>query len=221
MRKLLNRKVTEQGGKCAICHKEFAEYSDIVPDHKHPKGMGGAWRDDHPDNIQAFKPHIGGATLKRDRAGLTTDDPMTSGHSTSEPHECWIEQGAVRNACGEMLRLAYYVDSNSVAHGFLRSREGNYTTFGVPGAGAGAGQGTFPYSINPAVTITGQYIDASNVIHGFIRTAEGSITKFDAPGAGTGAGQGTFPDGLNIEGVIIGMSTDANNAVHGFLRTPW
>jgi hypothetical protein len=33
MRKLLNRKVAEQGGKCAICHKEFTEYSDIVPDH--------------------------------------------------------------------------------------------------------------------------------------------------------------------------------------------
>ena len=53
MRKLLNRKIVEQRGKCAICHKEFAEYSDIVPDHKHPKGMGGAWRDDHQDNIQA------------------------------------------------------------------------------------------------------------------------------------------------------------------------
>jgi hypothetical protein len=24
-----------------------------VPDHISPKGMGGAWRDDHPDNIQA------------------------------------------------------------------------------------------------------------------------------------------------------------------------
>jgi hypothetical protein len=23
-----------------------------VPDHKHPKGLGGAWRDDHPENIQ-------------------------------------------------------------------------------------------------------------------------------------------------------------------------
>ena len=53
MRKLLNRKIAEQNGKCAICHKEFSEYSDIVPDHKLPKGMGGAWRDDHPDNIQA------------------------------------------------------------------------------------------------------------------------------------------------------------------------
>ena len=53
MRKLLNRKIAEQNGKCAICHKEFAKYGDIVPDHRYPKGMGGAWRDDHPENIQA------------------------------------------------------------------------------------------------------------------------------------------------------------------------
>jgi 5-methylcytosine-specific restriction endonuclease McrA len=24
-----------------------------VPDHIEPKGMGGAWRDDHRDNVQA------------------------------------------------------------------------------------------------------------------------------------------------------------------------
>jgi hypothetical protein len=53
MRKLLNRKIVEQDRKCAICHEEFTEYSDVVPDHKNPKGMGGSWRDDHPDNIQA------------------------------------------------------------------------------------------------------------------------------------------------------------------------
>ncbi len=53
MRKLLNRKVVEQEGKCAVCHKEFVDCSDIVPDHRHPKGMGGARRDDHPENIQA------------------------------------------------------------------------------------------------------------------------------------------------------------------------
>ena len=40
-------------GICAICHEEFTDYNDIVPDHKNPKGMGGSWRDDHPDNIQA------------------------------------------------------------------------------------------------------------------------------------------------------------------------
>ena len=53
MRKLMNRKIVEQGGICPICHEEFTNYNDIVPDHREPKGMGGAWRDDHPDNIQA------------------------------------------------------------------------------------------------------------------------------------------------------------------------
>jgi len=53
MRKLLNRKIVEQDRKCAICHEEFTDYSDVVPDHRNPKGMGGAWRDDHPENIQA------------------------------------------------------------------------------------------------------------------------------------------------------------------------
>jgi hypothetical protein len=53
MRNLLNRKIREQAGICAICHEEFTDYNDVVPDHRNPKGMGGAWRDDHPDNIQA------------------------------------------------------------------------------------------------------------------------------------------------------------------------
>jgi hypothetical protein len=53
MRRLLNRKITEQKGICAICEEKFTNYNDIVPDHKRCKGMGGAWRDDHPENIQA------------------------------------------------------------------------------------------------------------------------------------------------------------------------
>jgi len=53
MRKLLNRKIVEQNGRCAICLEEFTDYDDIAPDHRNPKGMGGAWRDDHQDNIQA------------------------------------------------------------------------------------------------------------------------------------------------------------------------
>ena len=52
MRKLMNRKVLQQGGVCAICLEEFTDYNDVVPDHKNPREMGGAWRDDHPDNIQ-------------------------------------------------------------------------------------------------------------------------------------------------------------------------
>jgi HNH endonuclease len=53
MRKLLNRKIAEQEGKCPICMSGFTDYNEIVPDHIEPKGMGGAWRDDHPENIQA------------------------------------------------------------------------------------------------------------------------------------------------------------------------
>lgn len=53
MRKLLKRKVVEQKGRCAICLEEFSDYTDVVPDHIDPRGMGGAWRDDHPDNVQA------------------------------------------------------------------------------------------------------------------------------------------------------------------------
>lgn len=53
MRKLLDQKIVAQKGICALCKETFTEYSDIVPDHIHPKGIGGAWRDDHPDNIQA------------------------------------------------------------------------------------------------------------------------------------------------------------------------
>jgi len=53
MRKLLNRKIVEQNKICALCREAFTDYNDVVPDHRDPKGMGGAWRDDHPDNIQA------------------------------------------------------------------------------------------------------------------------------------------------------------------------
>ena len=42
MRKLLNRKIVEQNRICGICHEEFTDYNDVVPDHKEPKGMGRA-----------------------------------------------------------------------------------------------------------------------------------------------------------------------------------
>jgi hypothetical protein len=53
MRKLVDRKIISQGGNCGICRAAFMDYSDVVPDHISPRGMGGTWRDDHPDNIQA------------------------------------------------------------------------------------------------------------------------------------------------------------------------
>ena len=64
MRKLLNRKIAEQEGRCAICKAAFTDYNEIVPDHIEPKGMGGAWRDDHS---RTSKRSIGGTISKRGR----------------------------------------------------------------------------------------------------------------------------------------------------------
>jgi hypothetical protein len=33
MRRLLNRKIVEQDGKCAICGATFTDFNEIVPDH--------------------------------------------------------------------------------------------------------------------------------------------------------------------------------------------
>src|SRR5205809_192386 len=55
----------------------------------------------------------------------------------------------------------YYVDSALVRHGFLRDENGAFTTFDAPGAGTGAGQGTFSYAISPTGAITGWYVDGA------------------------------------------------------------
>jgi hypothetical protein len=61
-----------------------------------------------------------------------------------------------------------YVDANGVLHGFVRSKNGTFSTFDVPGAGTGAGQGTIPLDNNNSGEITGEAIDGGNVIHGFL-----------------------------------------------------
>ncbi len=116
-----------------------------------------------------------------------------------------------------------YVDASSVSHGFLRARDGTFTTFDAPGAGTGAFQGTIASNINPAGTIEGVYIDASGADHDFVRAPDGAITTVDAPGAGTGPGQGTFActrDCLNPAGTITGPYADASFVIHGFVRAP-
>jgi hypothetical protein len=108
-------------------------------------------------------------------------------------------------------------DSNSVFHGFVRTRDGNITEFDGPGARV---QGTYPLSVNNGGTVTGSYTDANGVGHGFLRFADGRILTFDDPAAGTAAGQGTFPDSINDAGEVTGGDTDANNFTHGFVRAP-
>jgi hypothetical protein len=75
MRKLLKRKVREQNGICAICHHEFTDYNDIVPDHRDPKGMGALGE---MTIRTTFEQLIGGATGKKGQPEWTTDIPSAS-----------------------------------------------------------------------------------------------------------------------------------------------
>jgi hypothetical protein len=110
-----------------------------------------------------------------------------------------------------------FVDPQGVLHGFVRSEQGNFTTFDIPGAGAGPGQGTLPESNNTAGVIAGNYLDANTADHGFLRDTQGNFRVFDVPGMGTGAGQGTIPLDNSDSGLVTGEAIDGNNVVHGFL----
>src|ERR1051325_1295059 len=104
--------------------------------------------------------------------------------------------------------IGFFRDANDVRHGYIRSKDGNFTIFDAPGAGSAPGQGTRAYAISLSGSITGHFTDSANVAHGYVRSSQGVITVFDAPGAGTAAGQGTFPFNspnlINAEGAITG-----------------
>lgn len=53
MRKVIYKKIIEQNGLCSIGGEELTDMNDVVPDHKSPRGMNGARRDDRSENIGA------------------------------------------------------------------------------------------------------------------------------------------------------------------------
>ena len=109
----------------------------------------------------------------------------------------------------------FYVDANSVQHGFVRAPNGVITEFDPTGSIL-----TNPNAIDASGAITGFYFDASFVGHGFLRALDGTITSFDAPGADmTGDGNGTFGVGLTPSGEIEGVFVDIEGVLHGFVRS--
>ncbi|HEX8816573.1 MAG TPA: hypothetical protein VF753_13835 [Terriglobales bacterium] len=88
------------------------------------------------------------------------------------------------------------------------------TTFNVPGAGKGKGQGTLGEGIANNGTIVGTYIDSAGVSHGFLRSSTGTYTKFDVPKSAS-----TSPTGINAALSVTGSYTDTTGAVRGFVRT--
>jgi hypothetical protein len=109
----------------------------------------------------------------------------------------------------------YFLDTNNVFHGFLRSPAGKFTSFDAQGADTAANDfnGTLPVAINDAGAITGTYYDANNVAHGFLRSREGEFTSFDVPDS-----TATIPIGLNLESAVVGYYVDQNSVFHAFLR---
>ena len=123
---------------------------------------------------------------------------------------------AAINALGAVA--GYYIDANYVAHGYVRTPDGRFTSFDVPHAGKAAGQGTLSTNINLEGTIAGSYVDADNASHAFLRTRDGAIAEFDVPGSsGTWLG---WAQCISTTGAINGTYADAAGVDHGFVRYP-
>ena len=63
--RLLNRKIVEQNKMCAICHEEFTDYSDVVPDHERSQRVWEALGE--TITRTTFGPRTGGATPRKAR----------------------------------------------------------------------------------------------------------------------------------------------------------
>ena len=119
------------------------------------------------------------------------------------------------NIVGEVT--GYYVDTNNVVHGFVRSAAGKFKTFNAPGAStAGFNSGTIPSAINDLGTVTGYYQDVNGNTRGFLFDAKGKFTTFDVPGA-LGS---SIPVGINLEGAVVGYYSGPNGVSHAFERHP-
>ena len=111
-----------------------------------------------------------------------------------------------------------YTDANNVRHGFVRDRDGRFTTYDVPTTGSnGSAQGTgceydCSTSLNDFGSITGTYVDANDVYHGYFRSPAGKIVTLDPRGSTF-----TQPAAINDSGVITGTYLDTNNVYHGFV----
>jgi hypothetical protein len=105
------------------------------------------------------------------------------------------------------------LNCSSSCHGFLRARDGNFTTIDAPGNN----YGTFSAGIDSAGAITGFNLLADfSAQHGFLRTRQGTFITLDPPGSVI-----TTPTAINERGVITGMGCDATGLIcHGFVWTP-
>jgi hypothetical protein len=114
----------------------------------------------------------------------------------------------------------YYLDSNFVAHGFLRSSDEKFTFFDAPGSAFE----TLPESVNIEGAVAGLYTDPNELFHAFLRNPDGTFSTWVGPsscdtGLQTGC-PGTAAYNISASGRILGAYADnsGNFVHHGLLR---
>jgi hypothetical protein len=125
------------------------------------------------------------------------------------------------NDLGEVS--GYYVDTNTIFHGFVRSAAGAIVTFDVPTTCTTAAppadcafEGTFAAGVNLVGTVVGVYYGEDGIGHGFWRAANGAITRFEVPRPG----YSSQPVSINDFGQITGFAYDPTAATHGLYVRP-
>jgi hypothetical protein len=131
--------------------------------------------------------------------------------------------GTVPNSINDLGAITgEYFDATGFSHGFLRSPEGKFITFDVPGVG---GFGSTPIAMNLEGAIVGYYTDASFNFRGFLRSPNGTFTTWSGPGVcENGQPNGCFGSGvfnINSLGIAVGAYEDnsGNFVDHGLVRS--
>ena len=101
----------------------------------------------------------------------------------------------------------YVVNSSGHARMFVRTPDGNITTYNVLGAASTEAAG-----INDAGSIAGTYF-LNGPPSGYVRNPTGQWALFNYPGAAF-----TIPTSINAAGVIAGTYNDSHGLRHGFVR---
>jgi hypothetical protein len=100
-----------------------------------------------------------------------------------------------------------------VYQGFVRTPDGIFTTFQVPGAYTGKYGGTTPVGIDLFGTVAGNYVTATGN-PAFLRYSNGVFETTLVPGA-----INAYIRGVNELGTTIGDYTNAQSVPHSFMRT--
>ena len=116
----------------------------------------------------------------------------------------WIALGPPPSVNPAGAIAGSYFDASFVEHGFLRTRDGTFTTIDFPGAFF-----TEALAINPAGVIVGDFCNAVTCFQSFVRTPDGTFTVINANASG-----GT---GINPAGAITGGTLDGSGC---YLQRP-